>query len=191
MDDRIEDVINGASGHLGLLDALMKLSANDLVYLAPLLMLALWFWPTSTPARAFNQRLALVAGLSTLLAVVLAAALAHVYSDARPFVSDGATRLLIQHEADNGFPSDHAAFAFAVAGATLSWRRQLGIAVLVLAAVNGFARIYVGVHWPSDVLAGAAVGLGGGLFVARLLPLLEKPQRWASRVLPPFLLATS
>lgn len=67
-------------------------------------------------------------------------------------------------------PSGHASQAFAVATLiALGTSRQVGAVVLVLAALISLSRIYLGVHWPSDVLAGALLGVGLALIM-----------RWAS-----------
>jgi undecaprenyl-diphosphatase len=187
MNDLVQDWINDPAGKFALLDAVMKLSARDLVYLVPPLLLVMWFWPASE--RALNQRLAVATTVAAIVALGLASVVAHFVFEARPFISDGDTHLLIQHAADNGFPSDHTTLAFAVAGAILVWHRSLGVVCLVLAAALGIARVYVGVHWPSDVIGGAVVGLVAGVAVARCVPLLEQPQRLLSRVLPSQLIA--
>jgi undecaprenyl-diphosphatase len=190
MNDLIQDWINDQAGKFGLLDAAMKFSAVDIVYLAAPLLLLLWFWPAGgARERAFNQRLAVVTFFAVLAAVALAAVVAHFVFEARPFVTDGSTHQLINHTADNGFPSDHATFAFAAAGALLVWRRGPGLLCLAAASLIAVSRVYVGVHWPSDVLAGGVVGLGAGYAVGRCLPLLETPQRLLSRFLPSPLIA--
>lgn len=68
---------------------------------------------------------------------------------------------LIAENDPNSFPSGHTCAAFAAAGAwcrTLP-RRWMKRAAVALAALMGFSRLYVGVHFPSDVLAGLCVGL--------------------------------
>ena len=187
MNDLVQDWINDPAGKFALLDLVMKLSARDLVYLVPPLLVVMWFWPANE--RALNQRLAVATCIAAVTGLGLAALLAHFVFEARPFISDGDTHLLIQHAADNGFPSDHTTLAFAVAGAILVWRRSLGLVCLALATALGIARIYVGVHWPSDIIVGAVIGLVAGYTVARCLPLLEVPQRLLSRVLPRQLIA--
>ena len=67
---------------------------------------------------------------------------------------------LMEHD-PNSFPSGHTSASFAAASAwcrTLP-RRWMGVTAVVLAALMGFSRLYVGVHFPSDVLAGVLVGL--------------------------------
>lgn len=121
--------------------------------------------------------------------VRLAAVLAEVHSEPRPFVNDASTRLLISHAMDNSFPSDHATLAFAVGGVIVWWRRPLGLVALGCASLVGFARVYVGVHWPSDIVAGALCGIAAGWLAATALPFWTEPQRWASRFLPRLLVS--
>ena len=106
------------------------------------------------------------AGVAALAAMVLGllctnVILKHLVGRARPWtVLTGLTVLVVERD-PNSFPSGHTCAAFASAGAwcrTLPcrWMKVLGVA---LAALMGFSRLYVGVHYPSDVIAGCAVGL--------------------------------
>ncbi len=76
------------------------------------------------------------------------------------------------------FPSGHTSSAFAAAIAVLRYDRKIGIPTTIFAAIMGFSRIYVEVHYPSDVIAGTIVGIIYaviGIFVAKLLfPTFEK-----------------
>ncbi|MCC8122621.1 MAG: phosphatase PAP2 family protein [Oscillospiraceae bacterium] len=80
---------------------------------------------------------------------------------ARPWVSLEEIVPLVTESDPNAFPSGHTCAAFAMAGTWL-WAqdiRKLKILGFVLACVMGFSRLYVGVHYLSDVLVGCAVGL--------------------------------
>jgi undecaprenyl-diphosphatase len=187
MNDAIQDVINGGAGRVRLVDDLMKLGANDLIFLVVPLILALWFLPGDRAERALRQRIASAAVVAVFVALAAGFAVGHVYSDSRPFVSDPGTRLLISHAADNGFPSDHAVVSFAVAGALFSWRWTAGLAVAIGALLIGIARIFVGVHWPLDIVAGAVIGILAGAVITRALPMLMYVQRYAARLFPEWL----
>ena len=67
------------------------------------------------------------------------------------------------HAADAGFPSDHATASFAIATAIVLRNRRWGIGALVLATLLSLTRVAIGVHYPSDVLAGAALGAASAL----------------------------
>ena len=67
--------------------------------------------------------------------------------------------LLIAPPGDASFPSGHTACSFAAAGAVwFAGYRRAGAAAFVLAAVIAFSRLYLYVHWPTDVLGGAVLG---------------------------------
>jgi membrane-associated phospholipid phosphatase len=83
--------------------------------------------------------------------------------------------VLVSRSADPSFPSDHAAAAAAIAVVVLLVHRRLGVLVLALAALVCFARVYVGAHYPGDVLAGAGIGVVVALLLWR--PLAFVPTR--------------
>ncbi|UZM96955.1 phosphatase PAP2 family protein [Lysinibacillus sp. MHQ-1] len=74
---------------------------------------------------------------------------------------------------DPSFPSNHAAGAFALAFALLWKRKKIGAVLLVMACLMALSRIFIGVHYPLDVLAGACIGLGVTYIVMWLIHLVE------------------
>lgn len=124
--------VNGLAGHSSTLDQIMIFSANDLIYLLPLLAALLWLlvarWSPyqrwmrarfgavmASSARAIAQRSTLSAALATGLAIVLAYVTGRVIFEPRPFISSPATvHKLIAHAADDSFPSDHETVAVAI-----------------------------------------------------------------------------
>lgn len=116
------------------------------------------------------------AGLAVLLALALDLvccnlALKPLIGRPRPFAVNPSVPLLISPPADPSFPSGHTASSFAAAAAlrfTGGTDLRLRRAALVLAVLIAFSRLYLYVHWPTDVLAGAALGIGLGWCGARL-----------------------
>ncbi len=86
----------------------------------------------------------------------------------RPFTVNTAVELLIPPPADFSFPSGHTFASFAAAAAILKSSRRLGIPALILAVLIAFSRLYLYVHYPTDVLCGALLGIGAGLIGDRL-----------------------
>ncbi|MEW9125083.1 MAG: phosphatase PAP2 family protein [Thermotaleaceae bacterium] len=84
------------------------------------------------------------------------------YFRARPFV-DLQTVSLIKHEASSSLPSKHAVSAFVIAASSFCIYPNIGIGLIFLAALTGLSRIMVGVHYPLDILSGAALGIVIGL----------------------------
>jgi undecaprenyl-diphosphatase len=131
-------------------------NAAELLFLA---MLVLAFACTRGPRRIAIRRAAVAAGLSAGIALAVAAVLSRLVDRPRPFVDHAATvHLFSHHVADPGFPSDHATAAFAIGVALLLRERAWGIVVLVLATVLAVGRVAMGIHYPTDVLGGAALG---------------------------------
>lgn len=67
------------------------------------------------------------------------------------------------------FPSGHSANAFAIAMTLYFYNRKMGIAALALAVLVGLSRVFVGVHWPSDVLIGAVLGVSAAFAAEKFL----------------------
>lgn len=106
-----------------------------------------------------TRRAVVAAGLSAGLALAVAAVVARVVDRPRPFVGHPhAVHLFATHAADPGFPSDHATAAFAIAVALLLRSRTWGAIALAAATVLAITRVAMGIHYPTDVLAGAALG---------------------------------
>ena len=66
--------------------------------------------------------------------------------------------VLVDKSTDFSFPSDHATVVGAVAAGLLFTCRRWGLTAAVLALLMAFTRVYVGAHYPGDVLAGLALG---------------------------------
>lgn len=92
------------------------------------------------------------------LATVISEVISRFYIRQRPFAAMSDIKLLIPHSADGGMPSHHMVFMVSIAMMFYHFSKKLGIAFIVLSLISGIARISAGLHYPSDVLAGALVG---------------------------------
>ena len=94
----------------------------------------------------------------------------------RPFVFRPDISLLVSPPGDASFPSGHTAAAFAMVFALKTAGSPLWWPALALATVTAFSRLYLYVHWPTDVLGGVLLGAAVGLAGAKLAKaLLKKP----------------
>lgn len=148
--------------HDGVEDPLLfYVNASEALFIATL---AIVFLAARGAAHAAWRRASVAAVLSAGLGLAVGKVISELVDRARPFVADPhGVHLFAAHAADPGFPSDHATAAFAIAVAIFLRKRSWGIAALVLATILSVGRVALGVHYPSDVLAGAALGAAAAL----------------------------
>jgi len=111
---------------------------------------------------------------TALVANMVVTALKHAVSRERPPAVILDPKPLMEVPTTSSFPSGHAATSFACALVLARFAPRLTIPLFVLAALIAFSRVYVGVHYPFDVLAGAALGLGIAIALPRLLEALQR-----------------
>jgi undecaprenyl-diphosphatase len=166
--------------HDGVEDPLLfYVNASEALFIATL---AIVFLAARGAAHAAWRRASVAAVLSAGLGLAVGKVISELVDRARPFVADPhGVHLFSAHAADPGFPSDHATAAFAIAVAILLRKRGWGIAALALATVLSVGRVALGVHYPSDVIAGAALGSAAAL--ALWAPPLRAKVDWLADVL--------
>lgn len=136
------------------------------IYLVPIILLVCWFWEAKTKKVALK---AVFAGLLSWL--VVANILGRLINRPRPFEEDSIQEILF-HRPSYSFPSDHAAFLFAISiSFWLSGYRKLSYFCFALAVISSFSRIALGFHYPSDILAGVVLGL----LIGWLVWLFDRP----------------
>lgn len=144
-------------------DNLMIFGAKEAIFLEFILSIILAIkWRTERRALV----LFLVAAPITLLAIKL---IHLIYFEPRPFMHLVNIQPLIDHTIDASFPSVHTSVAFALAFSYFLIKSRFFWIFLILALWIGFARIYVGVHYPLDILGGIVLG-----FITAFFPLLLK-----------------
>ena len=177
LNGSIFDGVNELGGHISPVDDAMVFAARYAVFAIAAIVVFSWFVRAGSGE---HRRVAVyAAALSAVLALLVTGVIQHFYVHERPFVVRDDVVLLMHHGADPSFPSEHAAVAFALAAGLGLYRARIGIVLLALAALTAFARVYVGVHYPADVSAGALIGIGAAVCVRVLHPALA----WLDRTI--------
>lgn len=146
---------------------------------------ALWLF--ARPGSSRKWKLACASALaSSGLALLINQVVARIWDRARPFVHHSSVHVWGPRSHDPSFPSDHASAAFGIAFAVFFFDRVVGSIFLAAACVIAGGRVFIGVHYPLDVVAGCLVGFGSALLVARLSrPVIERIVRWVERITDP------
>lgn len=159
LDILIFQQINGLAGRWVYLDSLGVFFAEYFIYILGGVALLL-----------FRKNLRRV--IWTILAVVLARfgiaeLIRFFWSRPRPFVENNVD-LLIGKTSESSFPSGHASACFALSFIVYHYNKKAGIVFFIASFLVSIARVFVGVHWPSDILAGAIVGIFSGWLIIKI-----------------------
>ena len=161
MDLQIFQAINNFAGRWSWLDWLGRFFATDVAYIIVIVMVLICI--LYKPLR----RTIFVSFVSASIARgVIVTIIRWLYHRPRPILVTDVHALVVNNEWS--FPSGHASFFFALATGVFLYNRKWGIVLYIFSVLMGLARIFVGVHWPSDILAGAALGIVVGYGVFRL-----------------------
>ena len=174
LDTEIVLWLNQWAGRSAIGDALAKLIVSD--YLIPvslaLCLLAMWLGSRDRERRNANQRAVLAALIAMGFANLVVLILNQHYFRPRPFAEHELT-MLFYWPTDSSFPANPAAVAFAIASGVWLTSRKLGTILFGLAVLWGVSRVYAGVFYPTDVAAGALIGIGMSLSVGVAMRLIE------------------
>jgi len=145
-------------------------------------LLLLSWWQARRGGDLRRVAASLWAPVGALIALGVNQLLVAAFAEPRPYTVLPGVLVLVHRSSDFSFPSDHAVMAGAVAAGVLLVHRRLGAVVVALALLMAFTRVYVGAHFPLDVVAGLVVGAAVALasyilvrpLVVRLLPALAR-----------------
>lgn len=159
MDIVLFRIINNLAGRSTALDLIGAFAASGLIWVMLFFLLGIFAGRRNLREQVHEFATFLIAGFAAVFAYATNFLISLLYFRVRPFAAlTGVHQLIIKEATEKSFPSDHAALAFAIAIAVLLAHRKWGIALLVMAVLVALGRVFVGVHYPSDVLAGAIVG---------------------------------
>lgn len=166
LDENIFNIIHGFAGKSILADNLAVLAARYVPYL-----LVIGFFVLLADVRGARRKIFVLAQAVIIALVgrgIIVETIRFLYDRPRPFELFGFDPLIAQSPLEPAFPSGHATFFFGLAFVVWQMNRTWGMWYVVAALLNGFTRIFVGVHWPLDIAMGAAIGMLTAFVVMRI-----------------------
>lgn len=146
-------------------------------------------WVAGRPGtRSPLRRAAVAAPIAAAIGLGVNQLLSHLWVRVRPTFAhpDQAHLFFVPPSADPSFPSDHATAAFAIAFAVFFLTRRVGTGFLVGATLVALSRVFIGLHYPSDVVAGVLIGAGSAwIVVAAGMPFVDRLVNLVGRVWDP------
>jgi undecaprenyl-diphosphatase len=172
--------INGlAKAAPGWLDRVMGFVGEYGIMLG-LVLVVLWCWWSVRRRGTIEDSVSAVAGivwapLAAAIAVLVNIPIRGFVERPRPFRDHDGLEVLVEGKTDFSFVSDHSTMAMAIAVGLFIAHKRFGLAAIVLALAEGFCRVYMGVHYPTDVVGGFALGTAAALLLAPVALALLTP----------------
>jgi undecaprenyl-diphosphatase len=165
MDLYLFQQINQFAGNWTYLDNLGIFFAKYSGYILVILLFSFLFFKDK---KKYKTMIVEAFSAAILARLVITNIIRFIYFHPRPFV-DHQVNLLLSHETGGSFPSGHVSFFFALSFVVYFFNKKAGILFLIVSFLMGMARIFVGVHYPLDILGGIFVGIISGWFINKYL----------------------
>ena len=136
------------------MNGFVEFGAKYLIFIIAVVAVAV----TLVSDRTARNRTIALAIVAFPVALLLTWVAGHLYYHTRPFVIEG-VQPLIPHEPDNGFPSDHTVLAMTSSAIVFAYSRKVGLLLGVMAILVGISRVIAKLHYPVDILGGAAIAM--------------------------------
>lgn len=164
MDLYLFEKINGLVFASKALDYIGMFFADFYQYIIGAIIIVLLLWKK-------NRIMILSVAISVFLSrLIIGEAIKTIVHRARPYmVLETANKIITENADFKSMPSGHAAIFFALAMAVYFYNKKFGIFLFASAILISIARIFCGVHWPSDILVGAIIGIISGIIVGKII----------------------
>lgn len=159
MDLYLFQKINNFAGQWFFVDNLEIFFAKYLIYILAISALLI-FWK--------KWKAIFLAFLSVIFAGFLVEFIRWLWFHPRPFVNHAVNLLIHENPSSSSFPSGHATISFVISAIVYSYNKKAGLGFFIASFLISISRVFVGVHWPSDVLVGALIGIFAGWLVVKI-----------------------
>lgn len=150
------------------LNPIMIFFAKYMKYFLLFGIIMYWF------TRKQENRIMIISSMfAFVVAEVFGAIAGAIHSNNQPFAELSNVNQLIGHAIDNSFPSDHAIEFFSICITFLLFKKNLRYVWLAIAILVSISRVWVGVHYPADILVGAILGIIGAALCYWIIPQLN------------------
>ncbi|MED4783641.1 undecaprenyl-diphosphatase [Brevibacillus choshinensis] len=161
-------LINDLGKQFPALNPAFYVIAEYMVYVLALSVLFYWFTRTNE-----NRLMIVCASVTFFLAELFGKVAGLLHFNQQPFAELPDVNQLVQKAVNNSFPSDHTILFFSFCMCFWLFKKKGGIVWMLLAICVGISRIWVGVHYPADVIVGALISIGSALTVYLIVPRLR------------------
>jgi len=158
-------LINNLANKNTVLDKIMIFFSKDVPYIF-MAVIAIVFILGITKKNCDYRKVAFNTFVITVINLILSFIIGGIYYVDRPFVHNK-VNLLLPHATDASFPSDHATGTMSIALGLTKYNKLLGRMLTVISIIVGFSRVYVGHHYPMDVI-GAYIMVFGISYIYNL-----------------------
>lgn len=167
MNDSVFTMINAMANKNALLDKVMIFISNYGPYIS-VSVVCIVFLMGLINKNENQRRIAVDAFFIAVIGMGMSFIIGSIYYRDRPFVNNK-VNLLIEHKSNASFPSDHSLGTMCIAVGMGMYNKILGILLGILSLLVGISRIYVGNHYPIDVLAGYIIAWAIGYLYSKFL----------------------
>ena len=162
LDYRAFQFFNDFAGRSVVIDAIIVAFAENAIFF---MIIGLAFF-RDTPQKRIGALTALASAFFGYIVFILP--LRALFFRPRPFAAAEVVQLISRDSSMGAFPSGHATAMFALAFAAMFVNKKLRAVYIALAAISALARVSSGIHFPSDILAGAVLGALSALITKKL-----------------------
>lgn len=164
LDLYLFNLINALAGKYGWLDTAMIFLAENSEYILLIFLIMILIYNF----RKYWKMVLEAIITAVITRFVIAEIIRGIWFRPRPFVGNQVNQLINYNSFEASFPSGHACFYFALSTIIYFYNKRLGIAFYIFSLLIVFSRVFVGIHWPLDILVGAIIGIIMGIILNKL-----------------------